>query len=120
MKKQSLYLHDILERIRLIEEFTADGREAYMESALIQEGVIRCFEVIGEVVKRLSPELTSSYPDIPWRRIAGLRDVLIHNYDETDVDVIWRVIEQDLTPLKAAVESLLEQVTETEKEDNSD
>ncbi|MCC6803990.1 MAG: DUF86 domain-containing protein, partial [Anaerolineae bacterium] len=44
----------------------------------IQEGVIRCFEVIGEVVKRLPPELTAAHPGIPWRQISGFRDVLIH------------------------------------------
>jgi uncharacterized protein with HEPN domain len=77
MKTQHLYLLDILGRIRLIEEFTVDGRDTFLEPVLIQEGVIRCFEVIGEVVKRLSPELIAPYPQIPWRQIAGFRDILI-------------------------------------------
>jgi len=106
MKQQSVYVHDILERIRLIEEFTADGEDAFLDSILIQEGVIRCFEVIGEIVKRLSPELTGTQPHIPWREIAGFRDVLIHDYDEVDIEAVWRIVTEDLVPLKGAVAAM--------------
>ena len=67
--------------------------------------MIRCFEVIGEVIKRLSPELTYAHPQIPWRQIAGFRDMLIHNDDEIDAEVVWRIMEEDLQPLKAAVQA---------------
>ncbi len=120
MKKQHIYLQDILERIRLIEQFTADGREIFLESVLIQEGVIRCFEVIGEIVKRISPELTAAHPQIPWRQIAGFRDVLIHDYDETDTQVVWEIVEEDLIPLKQAVEAMLEQIAKTGDDISSD
>ena len=109
MKQQRLYVQDILERIRLIEDFTQDGYEAYLDSVLIQEGVIRCFEVIGEVVKRLSPELTAAHSGIPWRQISGFRDVSIHDY-EIDVEVVWRIVAEDLEPLKQAVEAMLAQI----------
>ena len=108
--KQRLYIQDILERIRLIEEFTVDGEQAFLDSVLIQEGVIRCFEVIGEVIKRLAPELTEAHPKIPWRQIAGFRDVLIHDYDEIDIDAVWRIVEEDLQPLKEAVKVMQRQV----------
>jgi uncharacterized protein with HEPN domain len=110
MKQQRLYVQDILERIRLIEDFTQDGLDTFLDSVLIQEGVIRCFEVIGEVVKRLSPELTAAHPGIPWRQISGFRDVLIHDYDEIDVEVVWRIVAEDLVPLKQAVEAMLAQI----------
>ena len=60
--KQRLYIQDILERIRLIEEFTVDGEQAFLDSVLIQEGVIRGFEVIGEVIKRLAPRHIRKFP----------------------------------------------------------
>jgi uncharacterized protein with HEPN domain len=116
MKKQRPYLTDLLERIRRIESETEGGREAFMESFVIQDAVIRSFEVIGEIVKRLSPELTAAHPAIPWRQIAGFRDVLIHDYEEVDLAVVWRIVEEDLTPLKQAVHAMLAVVDEDTNE----
>lgn len=70
--------------------------------------------MIGEIVKRLSPELTVGYPHVPWRRIAGFRDILIQDYDELDIEVVWRVVEEDLTPLKLAIEAMLKQVDDAD------
>ncbi len=63
-KDQRPYCSEILDRVRRIEDYTAAGREAFMESELLQDGVIRSFEVIGEVAKRLDPALTKRYPQI--------------------------------------------------------
>lgn len=64
IKDQRIYCRDILDRIRRIESYTATGRDAFLQSELIQDGVIRSFEVIGEVVKRLDPALTARYPAV--------------------------------------------------------
>ncbi len=114
MKQQRLYVQDILERIRLVEEFTSGGHDEFLDSLLVQEGVIRCFEVIGEIVKRLSLELIASHPNIPWRQISGFRDVLIHDYDEIDVEVVWRIVAEDLQPLKQAVEAMMQHIEDKE------
>ncbi len=74
---------------------------------MAQDAVIRNFEVIGEASKRLSEEAKAHCPDVPWRDIAGFRDVLIHNYMGINVRRVWNVIEQDLPTLRRAVESLL-------------
>ncbi|MEP7293690.1 MAG: DUF86 domain-containing protein [Chloroflexota bacterium] len=108
MNDQTVYLNDILERIHRIEQFTEGGQEAFSQSLLIQDAVIRSFEVIGEAVKHLSLDLKQAYPQIPWRQIAGFRDVLIHDYGDVDVEEIWEVIEQNLPALKRVVETLLE------------
>jgi uncharacterized protein with HEPN domain len=114
VKKQRLYLDDLLERIRRIEVTTSSGRNEFMASFVIQDAVIRSFEVIGEIVKRLPPERLTAYPDIPWRQIAGFRDVLIHDYEKVDLEAVWQVVEEDLGSLKQAVEGLLSSLGDDE------
>jgi uncharacterized protein with HEPN domain len=106
MKDQRPYLHDLLARIQMIQDFTVEGREDFVQSLKTQESVIRCFEVIGEIIKRLSPDLLTPYPHIPWRQFTGFRDVLIHQYEKIDLKVVWDAIEQDIPQLKAAVEMM--------------
>ncbi|MCT7967179.1 DUF86 domain-containing protein [Laspinema sp. D1] len=107
MTDDEIYLQDIYERICRIETYTEGGQTEFMQSLLLQDGVIRSFEVIGEAVKRLSPELRESYPDIPWRRMAGFRDVLIHDYAGINLDEVWNVIEQNLPELKPKILEIL-------------
>jgi len=104
---QHIYCRDILDRIRRIETYTIGGRDAFLSSELLQDGVIRSFEVIGEVVKRLDPMLQEQHPDVPWSDFAGFRDILIHQYDRVRVDLVWRFTQEDLPALKLAVAALL-------------
>jgi len=84
-------MHDALSAVR---EYTAGGRAAFNASPMIQDAVLRNLEVIGEAVKGLDASTRSRAPDVPWRRIAGMRDVLIHHYFGVDLEVIWRVVER--------------------------
>lgn len=104
---ERLYLNDILKRIEMIERFTKAGEDAFLMSELIQEGVIRCFEVIGEAVKRLDPERLTAFPSVPWRKVAGFRDVLIHNYNDINIERVWDTVVIGLPPLREAIEALL-------------
>ena len=101
-----LYVLHIQERIERIEEIATQDRVAFDTSHILQDAVIRNFEVIGEAVKRLSPALTDRYPETPWRRVAGFRDVLIHNYMGVDLDEVWNVITKDLPGLKHVIASI--------------
>ncbi len=109
MKDDRPYLEHILEAIRKIDSYTADGRDAFMQNAMAQDAVLRNFEIIGEAAKRLSSDTKARRPDIPWRDVAGLRDVLIHNYMGVNLNRIWTVVARDLPPLRKGVENLLGQ-----------
>jgi uncharacterized protein with HEPN domain len=75
MKDDRLYLTHIAECIERIESYTAGGKQAFMASTLVQDAVVRNFEIIGEATKRISAHMKGQRPDVPWRRVAGLRDV---------------------------------------------
>jgi uncharacterized protein with HEPN domain len=116
MRDQRLYLEDLLERIQLIESYTQEGREAFMATPMMQDSVIRCYEIIGEIAKRLDSDLKAMHPTIPWKSIAGFRDVLIHNYNRINLDVVWDVVEHELQPLRLAVESMLKHLDDQTSE----
>jgi uncharacterized protein with HEPN domain len=108
VRDNRLYLSNIKECIERIESYTSEGREAFMQTPMIQDAVIRNFEIIGEATKRLSAELRISYPKIQWQQIAGFRDVLIHDYLKVNLNLIWGVVEKNLPELKATVEEILQ------------
>jgi uncharacterized protein with HEPN domain len=108
-KDDRLYLTHISERIARIEEYTHAGREAFFASPMQQDAVVRNFEIIGEATKRISEGLKQRYPQIPWRRVAGFRDVLIHQYMGVDLNEVWQIVEHDLPPFKAQIDALLAQ-----------
>jgi uncharacterized protein with HEPN domain len=108
MKDDRPYLQHILEAIRKIDSYTTDGRGAFMQNVMAQDAVLRNLEIIGEAAKRLSKETKDRRPDIPWRDVAGLRDVLIHNYMGVNLNRIWGVVERDLPPLRQGIEGLLD------------
>ena len=72
----------------------------------MQDALIRCLEVMGEAVKRISPELREQHSDLPWRGMAGMRDLLIHAYDRVDLDEVWQAYRQFPAIREAIVETL--------------
>ncbi|NJM57736.1 MAG: DUF86 domain-containing protein [Synechococcales cyanobacterium RU_4_20] len=100
-----VYLNDILQCIQDIATYTQAGEAEFMRSKLIRDAIMRNFEVMGEATKRLSSELRQQYPEIPWRRMAGFRDVLIHNYMRIDIATVWNAV-QELPPIQLRLESI--------------
>ena len=113
-KDQRLYCLDILDRIRRIESYTVAGRDAFLESELLQDGVIRSFEVIGEVVRRLDSTLTAQYELVTWDDFIGFRNVLINQYHKVRLDLVWDFAQEDLPAFKAAVMALLTDLEDAE------
>ena len=107
MKRDRLYLTHIRESIEKIESYTAEGREAFMSDSKTQDAVIRNFEIIGEATKRLSAEAKAQQSHIPWREVAGFRDILIHDYEGVDCLEVWNIVENHLPQLHQAITALL-------------
>jgi uncharacterized protein with HEPN domain len=83
---------------------------------LVQDAVIRNYEVLGEAAKRVPEEYRSQNTSIPWKVMAGFRDVLIHNYEGVDVKRVWQIVEQDLQQVKTAITALLPPLEQLERE----
>jgi uncharacterized protein with HEPN domain len=101
------YLRHIRDAIHAIDEYTREGREQFFRDKRTQDAVIRNLEIIGEASKALSQDLRDRTQDLPWRRIAGMRDRLIHQYFGVDLELVWSAVERELPALRGRVEELL-------------
>ena len=115
-KDPRVYLAQMLERIERIERFSAAGREAFAEDLMAQDAVIRNLEVIGEAAKRVPESFRKRHPDVPWRSLAALRDVLIHQYEGVSIAALWDVIQNHLPPLRAALAVIVPSLAQLERE----
>ncbi len=116
MKDQRVYLAHILECVEKIEDYTRAGREVFLATPIAQDAVIRNFEVIGEAAKRIDPGYREKHPEFPWIKMAGFRDVLIHNYEELDLGIVWATVEKDIPALRQGLLHLLPPLDQLERE----
>ena len=105
--KMMLYFIHMLECIDKIEDFTKDGEALFLQSTLIQDAVYRNLEIIGAAASKVNAETREAFPDIPWRKMVGLRNILIHQYEGVEPAVTWLVILNELPKLKIALRKIV-------------
>ena len=107
MKSDSIYIEHILTSINSIQEYISGlSLETFLEDRKTQDAVVRQFEIIGEATKRISQDFRDHNPDIPWSHMAGMRDVLIHDYIDVNLEIVWKTANENIPIVKEAILNL--------------
>ncbi|MFZ2088538.1 MAG: HepT-like ribonuclease domain-containing protein [Desulfobaccales bacterium] len=110
MKDDKFYVIHVLEEIARLEKFAAEGKEAFLSSDLIRYAVLRSLQTLGESIKRLSERVKAAYPEVDWRGIVALRNLLVHDYLDIDPEEIWNIVALDAPVLKGQMQKVLREL----------
>lgn len=108
MQRDKEYIIDIIEAAKLAIQYTDETtREEFFGNTQNQDAVIRRIEIIGEAARRLSEETQAAYPEIPWSDLISMRNILIHEYDDIDIGIVWETVRNDLPLLVDSLVNIL-------------
>jgi uncharacterized protein with HEPN domain len=108
-RNDAVYLQHLLDAVERIEQYTAGMTEQqFLQNTLVQDAVVRQLEIIGEASRNLSDELRQKHSQVPWTKIVGMRNRIVHAYFDVDLTIVWEVIQRDLPDLKAQVHLILQ------------
>ena len=104
------YIQDITDSIKETEEFTKElSFDDFKQDKKTVNAVIRSLEIMGEAAKKIPDNLRRKYSKIPWKEMAGIRDKLIHEYHGVDLEIIWKVVKEELPPVKPNILKMLKE-----------
>ncbi|MBD1809898.1 DUF86 domain-containing protein [Microcoleus sp. FACHB-SPT15] len=109
MKDSRVYVIHIRDCITRIRQYTAEGKQAFVQDIKTQDAVLRNLQTMCESVQKLPDEWKAAYPNTEWSRIAGFRNVLAHQYLDVDLDVVWNIIENYLSNLEETIEAITQE-----------
>jgi uncharacterized protein with HEPN domain len=98
---------DMLEAILRIEKYADRGRQAFVSDELIQTYIVHNLQILGEAAAKIPADQQSQYEVLPWSKIVGMRNILVHNYFNIDLDIVWQVVENELPHLKETLSRIL-------------
>jgi uncharacterized protein with HEPN domain len=107
MKDDKIYIDHILQSIDRIEDYlSGKDHQTFSNDFMTQDAIVRQLEIIGEATKRISKELRNTNPQVPWPDMAGMRDILIHDYIDVDIDIVWKTASESIVKLKFLLQNL--------------
>lgn len=113
MQRDHGYLFDILEAAKLAVSYVEGvAKDAFLLDTQCQDSVIRRIEIIGEASRRVSPQTRAAFPGIPWNEMVGMRNLMIHDYDDVDLEIIWDTVQSDLPRLIELIKPLVPPLVE--------
>ena len=98
---------DMMEAIQRIEKYAGRGRQAFVADELIQTYIVHNLQILGEAAAKIPSDQQREYPNLPWPKMVGMRNVLVHNYFNIDLDIVWQVVETELPALKEKIARIL-------------
>lgn len=110
MKSQRAYISHVLECIRRVLEDAASGRDAVFASRTLQDAILRNLQILCESTQRIDERYRSRHPEIDWKAIAGMRNVLVHDYFDVDFETVWTIIERDILALRHAMTAIEQEI----------
>ncbi len=110
MQRDQVYLLDILEAAKLAISY-GEGveKEDFINDIQLQDSVVRRIEIVGEASRRISENTRSELPQIPWHEMIGMRNLVIHEYDDLDLNILWQTLKNDLLKLVEHIEPLFKE-----------
>ena len=115
MKSQRAYVEHVIECIQRIAEDSAPGRDAVFASRTLQDAIVRNLQVLCESTQRIDEQQKETHPEIDWVSIAGMRNVLVHDYFEVDFETVWDVVTRDLSPLDKTMRAMLAELDKSQR-----